>query len=228
MMSTELDWGLIFMGGVLGSGHCLGMCGGLVAACSLGGHATSSLGHWHRFLPHILYHLGRMLTYLTIGALAGWIGSLLAVSSRLTGMAGSLHLGVGLLMLLFAMEALGLVVLTGDGRGSGWLVRRLAPWLSCQSPWRTFPLGVLTGLLPCGMHWAFQAKAAATGSPLGGILVMALFVLGTVPTMLAFGYASSVLDHLGRRRLSLALGLLIGTLAIMEIKRGVVMSGWWF
>ncbi|MBF0323224.1 MAG: sulfite exporter TauE/SafE family protein, partial [Magnetococcales bacterium] len=66
-MAMELDWGMVFVGGLLSSGHCLGMCGALVAACSLG--RADGLPFWHgrRLWPHMLYHLGRFVTYLTIG-----------------------------------------------------------------------------------------------------------------------------------------------------------------
>ncbi|MBF0622199.1 MAG: sulfite exporter TauE/SafE family protein [Magnetococcales bacterium] len=224
---TEL-W-LVFTGGLLGSGHCVGMCGGLIAAYSL--NQSAPLRHlpvWHpkRLTPHLLYHTGRIGTYMIIGATIGLVGSLFTITSQLAGMSGMVEIIAGAAMILMGLGALGVRFLFIEGnKPSSRLVMIASMLLKKGGPLSTLLLGVVTGLLPCSMHWMFQAKAAATGSWSGGMMVMAAFGLGALLPLTAFGFISTLLGQTHRQRMLKAAGILVIILGGMTLSHGLELSG---
>lgn len=182
-------------GSVLGSLHCAGMCGGLVATCALG---TSSTGE--RLRSELAWSGGRLVGYATLGAAAGTLGSALDLAGRAVGLGR-----VAALMAAVGLIVTGLGWLLGDlgvttRRGDLAVARRLARWLarlgSHPALLRSLLLGLATALLPCGWLWAFVLMAAGTGSPVQGAAVMAAFWLGTLPALVGLGAALAVV---GRR-----------------------------
>lgn len=185
--------GAALLTGLAGGVHCVGMCGGFASATAARGGA----GPWH---------LGRLATYGLLGALAGSIGV------SLPGPAWLPAALAGALVLFFALRLAGLLpgglhlplprpLLTlaarfarGRGRGS-----RLG-------------LGLLTGLLPCGLVYAGLALALAAPGPLWGALVMVSFGLGTIPLLagLAGLVRRATAQSLGRRRALATLIALVG------------------
>ncbi|MBF0588166.1 MAG: sulfite exporter TauE/SafE family protein [Magnetococcales bacterium] len=202
----------IFLGGVLTSAHCVGMCGGLIGACALGfrGEAVS-VWRWRMMAPHLLYTLGRVGTYVALGAMAGLAGTLVSVTGRMVGIGGLVYGLAGLVMIVIGLTTLDLLHLPAlDNGPSGWMRRAAGRLMQAGSVWRALPLGMLSGLLPCTMHWGFQAQAAASGSMIGGMLVMLAFGLGTAGPLLLFGLFSSLMSaRLRRWMLRLAGGLLV-------------------
>ena len=178
---------LVFLAGAAGSMHCIGMCGGF--ACAIGGDAR---GPAASVLRHGIYNLGRLSSYAFIGALAGSAGLLLAGLTADTSLASaaqrSLAVVSGLLMMYIGLQFLG-VFKTARTHGPG--VDMLAQALRklVRAPGRSAPLalGVLNGMLPCPLVYAFAAQAAASGGPLQGLSIMVAFGLGTFPAMLAMG-----------------------------------------
>ena len=205
--------------GLLGSGHCLGMCGGIVGAFAMGvpaGRRTRPLG----LLPWLLgYNTGRIAVYVLLGAAAGLAGSALSgllppaaarLGSRL--LAALFLVGLGLYLagapqLLAPLERLG---------AAFW--RRLEPigrrLLRPATPWHALALGAVWGWLPCGLVYSMLAMAALAGGPAGGAATMAAFGLGTLPALLVAGFASPWLARLARsaplRRLAAAVYLAAG------------------
>ena len=179
---------LIFLAGLAGSMHCVGMCGGF--ACAMGGDARGPAASLAR---HLVYNIGRVSSYCFLGALVGYSGALL-VGHGGEGSAGSnaqraLALLSGALMVFIGLQFLGVLrrsapALLGAGEGLAASVRGLL-----KAPGFAAPLafGVLNGLLPCPLVYAFAAQAAASGGPLAGVQIMAAFGLGTFPAMLAMG-----------------------------------------
>jgi hypothetical protein len=180
-------WGGALAAGLLGSPHCVGMCGGF--AVSAGSRGAT-----------VAWNLGRLTTYVVLGAVSGTLGGLRAgpiggviaaalliwFSARLAGVAPGLQVHLPRLVALGAAAA-----------------RRTGLW-------GRFALGVVTGLLPCGLLWSALAVAVAGGSPVVGAVAMAAFWVGTVP--LLAGAAA------GLRRLAAASpwarrGLALGVLA---------------
>lgn len=210
------DLPLVFAIGLLGSAHCVGMCGGFVL----------TLGHLHEDprrlrLHQALYFLGKTATYALLGAVAGGLGAALGLA--LAGVQSVLAVLVGLLLVGVGLGLLG-VLRRLEGFRSVALLRRLSGALghlmARQSAPATFGLGMLNGLLPCGLVYAMLAKAAATGGVLGGAATMAVFGVATVPALYALALAGFLLRPAWRARLNLAGGLLVVALGLLTIARG--------
>lgn len=190
--------------GLAGAGHCLGMCGGIAAALSLGGE--------RRPLVTVSYHLGRILSYASLGALIG----VLAGSIDLAVWTIGLRYLAGLLMI-----AMGLYIadwwrgLTIIERAGGRLWRPVQRWSSNLLPIRRWPqalgLGLCWGLMPCGLIYSALAWAATAQDAAQSGLLMLLFGLGTLPAMLATSLGAVRLQVMLRKRglkLFIALGLI--------------------
>lgn len=183
-----------FLAGLAGSFHCIGMCGGIVAALSMTGGAGAFSS---RLRSQICYNLGRIVTYTLLGSLAGAIGSSLnlltikSVSAWFLIGANVFVIAVGLGSAL-GLSALNLASL--EGRGARYFAAPLRRAVSAGSPLAAFPLGLLLGFLPCGLVYAPLIAAAGSGSILMGAATMAALGLGTVPALLLFGTASSAVS----------------------------------
>lgn len=184
-----LQYLLIFLAGLAGSAHCLGMCGGFV--CVIGRDPRSVAATLRR---HLLYNLGRVTTYCFLGAVAGYFSLLLAGHHAQPTVAApaqrTLAVVSGTLMLYIGLQFFGLF--RGRhrqplGSGAQFLASSLRQLLKAPGPGAPLALGVLNGFLPCPLVYAFVLQAATCGSPLPGFLTMAAFGLGTFPAMLAMG-----------------------------------------
>ncbi|MGH8353410.1 MAG: sulfite exporter TauE/SafE family protein [Pseudomonas sp.] len=194
--------------GLLGGGHCLGMCGGLMGALTL---AIPAEQRARRFRLLLAYNLGRILSYAGAGLLIGLAGW--AVASSPAAMA----LRVGAALLLIAMGFYlagwwsGLTRIEALGRG---LWRHIQPYASRLLPVSSLPrallLGALWGWLPCGLVYSTLLWAASQGDALDSAVLMLAFGLGTWPVLLATGLAAERLTALLRRRgVRVAGGLLV-------------------
>ena len=205
--------------------HCVGMCGGFVVAYSSTCSAASSdrgvLQHWPL---HLLFNLGRVVSYSFIGSLMGLAGSWAEYYGRIQGtrLQGIVGIAGGALMIVFGLSLIGLLRLPPGAMIGGSVVRRLfGALLRSQSPWRTFPMGLLVGTVPCGLVYSMSSYALASGSPLGGALAMASFGLGTIPAMFCFGFVSSAFSVTARKGLLwIAVGLTI-VMGVEAIHRGL-------
>jgi sulfite exporter TauE/SafE len=221
---------------LLGSLHCVGMCGGLISFYAASeGAAPSS-----RWSPHIAYHGTRLIAYASLGALAGGLGSAL---DRVGSLFGFGELGV--LIAASAVLLWGVPLLLGrhaperllrlgrkPARRSPVLARLerefvgLAARIRRQPPlWRAGALGLSSALLPCGWLYAFVLLAAAAGSPARGALLMAAFWSGTVPALLGLGVGVARLGRSVRARLPrISAALVIGVCAFNVVSRWPVAS----
>ena len=176
--------------GLLGGGHCVGMCGGIVSAVSI-----SLPGDQPKVGYHFSYNAGRIASYTLAGVLAGLLGSSSLFLNHLLPMEKALYL-----LANFMLVALGLY-LAGWWRGvlvlekaGGTLWKRIQPLSKKFLPVRTrgqaFALGLLWGWLPCGLVYSVLVAALATGSAWQGGALMLAFGLGTLPALLAMGMAA--------------------------------------
>lgn len=180
---------LVFLAGLAGSMHCLGMCGGF--ACAIGADPRGGGATLRR---HLLYNLGRITTYCFIGAVAGQLG-LMLVGHGGEGTPASLAqralaLTAGLLMVVVGLQFLGVLGRLPLPRLEAMVARlggALATILHAPGAGAPLALGVANGFLPCPLVYAFAAQAAASGGALAGLSTMAAFGLGTLPMMLAAG-----------------------------------------
>jgi len=186
--------------GLFGSLHCVGMCGGIVAALGQagGGGDTRGVGIAVEAVP---YHVGRIASYSLAGATVGALGASFAL-----GMDAR-----------FALRLLagGLLVAAGAYVAGWWLGlshlerlfapvwRRVSPLgrrlLPATTPGRRLALGALWGWLPCGLVYSALVLAAASGGAAAGALTMAAFGLGTAPSLLAVGAFGRAVTTLGQR-----------------------------
>ena len=182
------DWSVAFGLGLAGSLHCTQMCGPLVVAG--GGNATS----------HLAYNTGRVMTYAALGAIAGAIGELgvLMQIERWTTLALAAVLVIAGLRMFGVTSAQRLVRIDSNGIGSR-LMRRAAPMLMATGAANRIKLGLLLGLLPCGLVWAALVKAASTGTMFDGGATMLAFGAGTAGALLASGiFAAPLQRHFAR------------------------------
>lgn len=211
---------LIFIAGMAGSFHCVGMCGGF--ACALGRDASGS--RLATALRHLLYNTGRVVSYGFLGGLAGLGASLLAADGHALAGQRLLAMLAGVLMILMALQLLGLLQRL-HAPAAGFIGHSLIAPLRgvLHAPGYSAPLafGVFNGFLPCPLVYAFLALAAATGDPLHGALLMGVFGLGTFPAMLLTGGLGS-LGYRWRRRGVRIAGLFILLLGAITLARGVL------
>lgn len=197
----------LFLVGLLGGTHCVGMCGGIVGALSMGGPARWSL--------HLAYNAGRIASYAAAGALAGALG---AASLGLEGQVPVrllLYFLANLMLVALGLYLLGVTrALALTERAGQVLWRRVQPlsqrFLPARSIGQAFPLGLLWGWLPCGLVYSALASALTAGTPGRGALLMLAFGLGTLPNLLLAGIVLARLNEFVRRPLVRTLsGLLV-------------------
>ncbi|MBI5329060.1 MAG: sulfite exporter TauE/SafE family protein [Betaproteobacteria bacterium] len=210
----EISLYAIFLAGLLGGAHCVGMCGGIVAAMSF------QAGARQPFLHHLAYSAGRIASYTAAGALAGLAGSAVFLSDELRPLQIGLYvLAQGVLILLgLYLAGLNHAVLRLEGVGGG-LWRRVQPLLArvmpVNTPGRALAAGGLWGWLPCGLVYSVLVAALGSGGPVQGALLLAVFGLGTLPNLLLMGWAAESLRELTRhpvfRRIA---GLIVAGLGV--------------
>ncbi len=215
------EFPLIFLGGLLGSAHCVGMCGGFVAIVGAG--ASS----WRVNLTRqCIYSSGRIFAYASMGALVGYAGlRLVQFMTTLVNTQAWLALLAGGLLVVQGLISAGVF-----SRIRRWLAaalpvrgRQAAPGLApithvapCLAPGllggllrapgsrAAFLAGMVSGFMPCGLVYAYLALATSRQDPFSGSLTMIVFGLGTVPLMVMTGTGLSLLSP-SRRRLVLRL-----------------------
>ena len=208
--------------GILGSfGHCLGMCGPIVASYTLSGSSGSR--PWsERLVPHLLYHGGRITMYAFIGALMGLSGSFVNVATSISGLQNTVAVLAGIAMVIMGLSITGIAGKTAWLESHNIVVLRYAKQvMSARSLLRYYPLGLLLGLLPCGLSYTIFIAAAGTGGLLPGMTTALLFGIGTLPALLLFGTALSYFSASLRSTIYRAGGALVIIMGIYFIFRGI-------
>lgn len=211
--------------GLLGSGHCIGMCGGIVAALAL---SRSKQAGNRSF--QLCYNLGRIGTYTILGFIVGWMGSAIAYADSFRFVARGILLGSdGLIILLglgsaFAIGRFNLMRLecSGPFAAIAGTVKRLN---MKNSWWSAIPLGSLMGLLPCGYLYSMAIAAAQTASASKGALTLLSFGLGTLPSLLLFGESTSRMNALTRHKLTRFAALAVAAMGAFNLHRHLQMMG---
>ncbi|CEN56658.1 sulfite exporter TauE/SafE family protein [Candidatus Methylopumilus turicensis] len=217
----ELSLISAFLVGLLGGGHCVGMCGGIVGAVSM--HLPQSKSK----APFLLaYNTGRILSYTLAGSIAGLVGAssfflqnVLPIQHVLYGISSLILIALGLYL---AGIWHGVTYLEGAGK---FIWKTLQPYskryIPVQNIKQAFFLGSLWGWLPCGLVYSVLIAAIATGSAVSGGLLMFAFGLGTLPTLLTMGMAAvklkAFLQNVWIRRVSGLLVLGFGLLGLYKL-----------
>jgi sulfite exporter TauE/SafE len=210
-----------FLVGLLGGGHCAGMCGGIVGA------VTMTLPKSRPKIGFLLaYNVGRISSYAFVGVLAGAIGAssfflehVLPIERILYGLASVMLIVLGLYLAgiwhgVTKLEKVGSII---------W--KKLQPlskrFLPVTTVSQAFLLGTIWGWLPCGLVYSVLVAALATGSPAQGGILMLAFGLGTLPVLLAMGMAAVTLkvwlQNIWVRRVSGLLVLGFGVVGVLRL-----------
>jgi len=184
---SEFSIFAVFLVGLLGGVHCLGMCGSIV-----GIFTTQVPKEASRWPFHLAYSSGRIASYAVAGALVGAIGQAGMVMRDAVPIQHILFALSSVMLILLGLYLAGLwgAVRRLEQMGAG-LWKHLQPFTAKLLPVNTVPralgLGALWGWLPCGLVYSVLIAALASGSTLQGALIMTAFGLGTLPNLLAIG-----------------------------------------
>jgi sulfite exporter TauE/SafE len=205
-----------FVIGLLGSLHCVGMCGPVALALPVG--AASGFKF---YAGRILYNTGRVITYSVIGLIFGIAGKGLVIAGVQQG--ASIALGA-VIIISFVIPRSRKVKVAGSpviSRFTLPLRSSIGKLFKQRTLTSFFLIGLLNGLLPCGFVYIGVAGAVASGSPLNGALFMALFGLGTTPAMFAAALSGKFISLNIRRKLSRAVPVFVLLMAAIFILRGL-------
>jgi sulfite exporter TauE/SafE len=215
-----IEYPLIFLGGLLGSSHCIGMCGAL--AFSVGMGAQRFAGNIAR---QAAYSLGRLTTYAFLGAAAGFIGWTLNRQTAISlNLQASLALLSGLFLIWQGLRSAGALPSRLFHRSTGDFCparSAFATFLTSPGWHNAFLAGLLTGFLPCGLVYAYLALAAAGGALPAGALAMVVFGLGTMPLMILTGIGATALSLAARRNVLRVAAVCVIVTGVLTIHRGV-------
>ncbi len=202
--------------GFMGSFHCIGMCGPLALALPV-----QHLQGIRKITGILLYNLGRIITYALLGLLFGWLGSRFA----LFGWQQVLSIVLGVVMLV-----MGMALLFRKHIGSNkWIqkfwnqhiLRLLLPFMKNPKLGATFIVGILNGLLPCGLVYMAIAGSIASSDWLLGATFMATFGLGTLPAMLFVGIAGSLISIQWKNYIKKLSPIVMSLMGLLLVLRGL-------
>jgi sulfite exporter TauE/SafE len=201
--------------GLIGSLHCVGMCGPLAMALPVG-----RLPRSQRALAMGLYHLGRITAYSGLGLLVGTIGQGLL----LAGLQRSVSIAAGFFLLIWVLFQHGKLTGLSLNWGRSWVTKPMSRFLQRPTLQAFTGLGFLNGLLPCGFLYVALTGAITTGSATTGALYMALFGLGTVPALLLVRFLPRLFPVTLRRRFTVLMPVITIALALLLLVRGIYPS----
>jgi sulfite exporter TauE/SafE len=206
-----------FLMGLIGSVHCIGMCGPLVMAIPIS--HQSNLQKW---VSIFLYHFGKISSYAVLGVLLGLFGS----SLPLFGVQENLSIVMGSIMLLYVLYVF---VLKWNWSPSFFksnilytiIIKKMGALFKSKNRGSFYLIGFLNGLLPCGMVYLALTSALATQSVLQGAAIMAFFGLGTMPALIMLAIAGQYMGRTVRTKLQSLLPVFIFSMGILLILRGL-------
>ncbi len=226
-MSPLLDLSVLFtafMAGLLGSGHCFGMCGGIATGLgNIGGRSFSKGMNRSFAISAILFNLGRLISYMVLGLISAWILTQAGEVFNVPKWSMALRWLTALMIFLIGLQFLLNWQLLGGLERFGAKVWKLILPIAVRAS--SLPggsgrllLGLCWGLLPCGLVYSILLTAAAAGAPLSGALVMFVFGLGTLPSMLGMSFAApafaALLSDRWARKLMGAAMVLLAVLSV--------------
>jgi sulfite exporter TauE/SafE len=204
-----------FTMGLLGSFHCIGMCGPLALSLPL-----SNDSNWAKFSGAFLYNAGRVVTYSTFGLLFGMLGKTVAIF----GFQQWFSVLLGSLIIIFIVLPKRTASFNSNNnvlRFFGKIRSALGHLFLKQNSSSLFAIGLLNGLLPCGLVYIAAAGAMATGNILSSVLFMAFFGLGTLPLMWTVAFFGNYISIGIRLKIRKAYPYMMMTMACLLILRGM-------
>lgn len=220
---------VVFIIGITaGISTCMALVGGLVLGMSskFSRQNPESSGI-EKFIPHIYFNLGRIISYFILGGLIGFAGSFFQLSTSVLGL---LIVAVGLVMLLLGSQLMD--IFPALKTFSFTLPKSLHKWLGLKekvdaeySNKNASILGASTFFLPCGFTQAMQLYAISTGSPLQGALTLGIFAIGTTPGLLGVGGLTSIVKGQSSKIFFKTAGVVVVLLALFNISNGLNLLG---
>jgi sulfite exporter TauE/SafE len=202
--------------GLIGSFHCIGMCGPIAIALPL------KTNNWFtRIFGGVLYNIGRALTYGLMGAFFGLVGKGFKI--------GGLQQWVSILMgIIMIVSVLFPVLFKNKSRFDGFvnkmvssLKKAFGKMFAIRTYYSLFTIGILNGFLPCGLVYMAIAGAIATAEIFNGSMYMVIFGLGTLPIMLSLSLVSNMISLRFRNKIRRIIPLFIIIIGILFILRGM-------
>lgn len=213
-MLIILSQGLMM--GILGSFHCIGMCGPIALVLPVDRN-----NKWKGFIQTFMYHFGRVITYTLMGLLFGLLGKGL----YLAGFQGRISMLMGAIMILAVLFPTNYLAKFGFGKPLYVLVSKLklvlGSYLQKKSSSAFFTIGLLNGLLPCGLVYIALTGAIATGDAWMGAIFMALFGLGTSFLLSGVIYAGNFLSLGIRNKINKIIPYFVVLVGLVFILRGM-------
>ncbi|HET6376473.1 MAG TPA: sulfite exporter TauE/SafE family protein, partial [Methylocella sp.] len=216
--TQRMSYGLILALGLLTGFHCVGMCGGFVLSYTADDARLGRRSH----LSHLLYGLGKTLSYTGIGALFGLLGAIVTFTPFLRGTAGMM---AGAFLIVFGLNMLNLFP---PLRRIRFGFPKLGRFLGQKTHRYSRPLfvGMLNGLnIACGPLQAMYVMAAGTGSAAEGAKMLFTFGIGTLPVLLSFGVLMTIISGELTHQLLKASGAIVIILGAVMINRGLILTG---
>ena len=207
----NLLFSIAFITGLAGSFHCVGMCGPIALALPVGNRSSLEVA-----LSRILYNLGRIVTYSALGASFGYFGKTIYIAGYQQQL--SILVGVFILLSIFSTH---LTVFMPFQKFSNNIVFFLKKLFKTKSILSFLALGIVNGLLPCGLVYLSLAGAAASSSPVEGAMFMAFFGLGTAPMMFSISILPKFLSFSNRQKINKYLPVYTIFLALFFVLRGL-------
>lgn len=211
-----IEWPLLVVSGMLGSAHCLGMCGPF--ALAIGSAAPAWQVNLRR---QLIYSGGRIFTYAVLGVAAAFVG--MKATRSLAGwgnVSAVLAILAGMLLILQGLWSAGVVPKRGVGAGACPGAGMFRALLGGKGSLDVFLAGLFTGLLPCGLLYGMLALAASTSDLVRGLVTMVAFGAGTVPAMVMAGVGGSLLGVAARRRINTIAAWCLVLTGAISIARG--------
>ncbi len=202
--------------GLLGSFHCIGMCGPIALALPVGGNSLAE-----RVVAAFTYNSGRILTYSLFGVLFGIIGKTFALAGWQQGFSITIGVLIVLSILVPGVLSSGTKI-TGFAYGFTSRIKKgMKNFFQQRTFFSFFFIGILNGLLPCGLVYLAVAGASATSGPAEGAAYMALFGAGTLPVMISVIVAGNFISVNIRNHIRKAMPYVILLIGVLFILRGL-------
>ena len=201
-IDSSITYGMLFITGLLTSIHCISMCGAINLMAVVNNSSKRSLKR------PVLYNLGRVVSYTLLGGIVGFLGSILLVSQKVSGI---IILVASIVMFLMSLSMLGIIKLN--------TIKLFKYRINSRNP---FVIGLINGFMPCGPLQAMQVYALSTGSFIKGAISMLLFGLGTVPLMLFAGVVLNLVRGKGKIIINKVASVFILLLSMVMFNRGLL------
>lgn len=205
-----------FLFGVVSNLHCFGMCGPIIVSIPLDRKNKSAV-----LIGTLQYHIGRILTYSLLGLIVGYIG----LGIRLIGILQSVSIIAGFGIIIYAWRNYifdgKLESLFPTALPNNFSSKAMGKVLRSNSPIKLGLLGMLNGILPCGMVYAALITAVITGSPLLSGTSMLFFGLGTLPGLMLLSLFVTKISGKVRSKINKYLPYILTIIGLMIILRGM-------